>query len=86
MSLNIKRLFVLLQCKAADIFLSLRNSLPCRCEEEDVEMSEDAIFLLTKIAQETSLRYSIQLITAASLVCRKRKVLARYDVGHVTGA
>ena len=39
-------------------------------------MSEDAIFLLTKIAQETSLRYSIQLITAASLVCRKRKVLA----------
>ena len=38
-------------------------------------MSEDAIFLLTKIAQETSLRYSIQLITAASLVCRKRKVL-----------
>ena len=45
-----------------------------RCEEEDVEMSEDAIFLLTKIAQETSLRYSIQLITASSLVCRKRKV------------
>ena len=37
-------------------------------------MSEDAIFLLTKIAQETSLRYSIQLITASSLVCRKRKV------------
>lgn len=37
-------------------------------------MSEDAIFLLTKIAQETSLRYSIQLITAANLVCRKRKV------------
>ena len=51
-----------------------RNALSCRCEEEDVEISEDAIFLLTKIAQETSLRYSIQLITAASLVCRKRKV------------
>lgn len=50
------------------------NALSCRCEEEDVEMSEDAIFLLTKIAQETSLRYSIQLITAANLVCRKRKV------------
>jgi len=55
--------------------MSLWNALRCRCEEEDVEMSEDAIFLLTKIAQETSLRYSIQLITAASLVCRKRKVL-----------
>ena len=51
-----------------------RNAFSCRCEEEDVEISEDAIFLLTKIAQETSLRYSIQLITAASLVCRKRKV------------
>lgn len=51
-----------------------KNLLRCRCEEEDVEMSEDAIFLLTKIAQETSLRYSIQLITASSLVCRKRKV------------
>ncbi|XP_068671880.1 ruvB-like 2 [Montipora capricornis] len=51
----------------------LRQILTIRCEEEDVEMSEDAIFLLTKIAQETSLRYSIQLITAASLVCRKRK-------------
>lgn len=51
----------------------LRQILSIRCEEEDVEMSEDAIFLLTKIAQETSLRYSIQLITASSLVCRKRK-------------
>lgn len=51
----------------------LRQILTIRCEEEDVEMSEDAIFLLTKIAQETSLRYSIQLITAANLVCRKRK-------------
>ncbi|KAJ7373667.1 RuvB-like 2 [Desmophyllum pertusum] len=51
----------------------LRQILSIRCEEEDVEMSEDAIFLLTKIAQETSLRYSIQLITTSSLVCRKRK-------------
>ena len=55
-------------------YMNPKNSLCCRCEEEDVEMSEDAIFLLTKIAQETSLRYSIQLITASSLVCRKRKV------------
>ena len=54
--------------------MSPKTLLCCRCEEEDVEMSEDAIFLLTKIAQETSLRYSIQLITASSLVCRKRKV------------
>jgi len=36
---------------------------PCarRCEEEDVEMTEDARELLTKIGHETSLRYSIQV-------------------------
>ena len=45
-----------------------------RCEEEDVEMSEDAAAILTRIGMETSLRYAIQLITAASLTCRKRKV------------
>ena len=45
-----------------------------RCEEEDVEMSEDALTVLTRIGMETSLRYAIQLITAAHLVCRKRKV------------
>ena len=39
----------------------------CRCEEEDVEMTEDAKELLTKIGFETSLRYAIQLITAASM-------------------
>jgi RuvB-like protein 2 len=36
-------------------------------------MTEDARELLTKIGVETSLRYSIQLITAASMVCQKRK-------------
>lgn len=46
----------------------------CRCEEEDVEMSEDAVAILTRIGMETSLRYAIQLITAAALTCRKRKV------------
>jgi len=44
-----------------------------RCEEEDCEMSDDALTVLTRIALETSLRYAIQLITTASLVCRKRK-------------
>ncbi|XP_032835858.1 ruvB-like 2 [Petromyzon marinus] len=47
--------------------------LSIRCEEEDVEMHDDALTVLTKIGMETSLRYAIQLITAASLVCRKRK-------------
>ena len=45
-----------------------------RCEEEDVEMTDDALAVLTKVAMETSLRYSIHLITSANLTCRKRKV------------
>lgn len=51
----------------------LRLILEIRCEEEDVEMTEDAKELLTKIALETSLRYAIHIITASSLVCTKRK-------------
>ena len=53
----------------------------CRCEEEDVEMTEDAVSILTRIGMETSLRYAIQLITAASLTCRSRKV---YNLCHTT--
>ena len=51
----------------------LRLILDIRCEEEDVEMTEDAKDLLCKIGHETSLRYSIHLITAAALVAHKRK-------------
>ena len=51
----------------------LMQILKIRCEEEDCEMSEDALQVLTRIALESSLRYSIQLISVANLVCRKRK-------------
>ncbi|OMJ77096.1 hypothetical protein SteCoe_23367 [Stentor coeruleus] len=51
----------------------IQNILKIRCEEEDVEMTEDALDLLTTIGTETSLRYAIQLITTASLVAQKRK-------------
>lgn len=51
----------------------LKEILKIRCEEEDCEMSEDALTVLTRIALETSLRYAIQLITTASLVSRKRR-------------
>ena len=47
--------------------------LQIRCEEEDVELTEDAMELLTMIGMKTSLRYAIQMITAASLVAQKRK-------------
>jgi len=50
-----------------------RKILQIRCEEEDVEMEDKALEVLTTICTETSLRYAIQLITAAHLNCRKRK-------------
>merc|ERR1712025_1520296 len=46
----------------------MRKILTIRCEEEDVEMEDDALDLLTRIAMEASMRYAIQMITTASLV------------------
>lgn len=51
----------------------IQQILDIRCQEEDVEMTEDAMKLLTKIGKESSLRYSIHLITTANLVAQKRK-------------
>ena len=51
----------------------IKHILKIRCEEEDVEMGDDALTLLTTSGLETSLRYAIQLIIAAALVCAKRK-------------
>jgi len=51
----------------------LKQILKIRCEEEDCEISEDALSVLTKVAGETSLRYAIQLISVAHLVAKKRK-------------
>jgi len=47
--------------------------LKVRCEEEDVEMSDDALELLSRIGMETSLRYAMHIIIAASLISEKRK-------------
>merc|ERR1719316_930514 len=51
----------------------IKHILHVRCEEEDVEMTDDAKDLLTRIAVETSLRYAIHMIMASSLVATKRK-------------
>lgn len=53
----------------------MKQILKIRCEEEDSEMQEEALVVLTRIAMETSLRYAIQLITVAHLVSRKRKAM-----------
>ncbi|KAL9188176.1 hypothetical protein ACHAXT_006554 [Thalassiosira profunda] len=47
--------------------------LSVRCEEEDVEMADDALELLARIGTETSLRYAIHMIIASSLAAEKRK-------------
>ena len=60
----------------------IQQILEIRCQEEDVEISEQALGLLTKIAFETSLRYGIHLITTANLVAIKRKS-AEVDVQDI---
>jgi len=60
----------------------IKQILKIRCEEEDVEMSDDAITILTKIGMETSLRYAIQLIMSANLVARKRKVRVYFSLSY----
>jgi RuvB-like protein 2 len=52
----------------------MRQILAVRCTEEEVDMRDDALELLTRIATETSLRYAIHMIIAASLVAKKRGV------------
>lgn len=51
----------------------MNQILNLRCEEEDVEMTEAALALLTRIAKETSLRYSIYLITSSAMISTKRR-------------
>lgn len=60
----------------------LKQILKVRCDEEQVEMSEDALELLTRTANETSLRYAIQMIMTSSLVAKKRKS-KRVELAHV---
>ncbi|KAL0450145.1 UNVERIFIED_CONTAM: RuvB-like 2 [Sesamum latifolium] len=63
----------------------IRKILDIRCQEEDVEMSGDAKILLTKIGEDTSLRYAINLITSAALACQKRKgkIVEMEDISRV---
>lgn len=48
-------------------------------------MSEDARELLTRIGHETSLRYAIQLITAASIAAGRRKAAEARTHAHRGG-
>jgi len=63
----------------------IKKILEIRCKEEDVEVSKEALLLLTKIGRDASLRYAIHMITTASLVAQKRKatVIEVEDVTRV---
>ncbi|GAB1527301.1 RuvB-like protein 2 [Rhizoctonia solani] len=43
-----------------------------RCQEEDITLDPDALSVLTSMAQQTTLRYALQLIATAALVARRR--------------
>jgi RuvB-like protein 2 len=51
----------------------LLKIIKIRCEEEDVEMTDEAVTLLSGLGMKTSLRYVLQLITTANLVALKRQ-------------
>jgi len=62
----------------------IKEILKIRCEEEDVDMSEQALDLLAQIALETSLRYSIQLISAADCVREQNGNGEQVQIDHIT--
>lgn len=52
----------------------IRTILLIRAAEEEVELTADALALLTKIGQETSLRYASNLISVSQQIAAKRRV------------
>jgi RuvB-like protein 2 len=59
--------------------------LQTRCNEEGVDIDEKALVLLTRIGEDTSLRYAIHLIITADLVSKKRggKIIEVDDIKRV---
>jgi len=51
----------------------IQQILSIRAAEEEVDVSPDALALLTKIGQEAGLRYASNLITTSQLISAKRK-------------
>lgn len=54
----------------------IKQILAIRAQEEEVDVSPDALALLTKIGQEAGLRYASNLIITSSLLSTKRKAKA----------
>lgn len=51
----------------------IQQILAIRAQEEEVDLTPDALALLTKIGQESGLRYASNIITTSTLLSLKRK-------------
>ena len=51
----------------------IRQILAIRAQEEEIDLSPDALALLTKIGQESNLRYASHIIITSHLLSQKRK-------------
>jgi len=51
----------------------IEQIIQIRCQEEDVTLTKQALSVLTSMAQSTSLRYALNLISSAQVVSKKRK-------------
>ncbi|KAJ5584674.1 RuvB-like helicase 2 [Penicillium hispanicum] len=51
----------------------IRQILAIRAQEEEIDLSPDALALLTKIGQESNIRYASNIITTSHLLSQKRK-------------
>lgn len=51
----------------------IRQILDIRAQEEEVELTADALALLTKIGSEAGLRYASNIITTSTLLSQKRR-------------
>lgn len=60
----------------------IQQILSIRAQEEEIDVSADALKLLTKIGQEAGLRYASNLITTSYLLAQKRRAAA-VDINDV---
>ncbi|EEP79292.1 hypothetical protein UREG_04138 [Uncinocarpus reesii 1704] len=51
----------------------IQQILAIRAQEEEIDLTPDALALLTKIGQESGLRYASNIITTSTLLSQKRK-------------
>ncbi|KAF9511484.1 hypothetical protein BS47DRAFT_1373036 [Hydnum rufescens UP504] len=51
----------------------IEQIIKIRCQEEDVNLTEGSLAVLTSMASQTTLRYALNLISCADIVAKKRK-------------